>query len=332
MTVLLYRTRGLADFLTAVPAYRAVRRAFPDDRVVLAAPAPLAPLVPLTGAVDRLAPTSRLGIPRRVRGAITAVNLHGRGPESHRVLQSLGPERLIAFACAEARRRRAGLGRGRARCGALGAPAAGGRDPCGRDRPPAGPTDGARAGARGHGDPSRRPVGAAPLAGGEVRPSRRGAQQARARRGVTGDARERPLAERVTHRAGLPPDRNLAGVLDVGALASLVHDAALVVCGDTAVGHLASAFATPSVVLFGARSPERCGPPRSPLHRALWRGDEVGVRSPHGHGAVGSLLAITVEDVLDAATGVLRAADDQRSGSSEDESAEPAGFETAAAG
>jgi ADP-heptose:LPS heptosyltransferase len=331
VTVLLYRPRGLADFLTAVPAYRAVRRAFPDERVVLAAPAPFAPLVPLTGAVDRLAPATGLGIPRRVRGRITAVNLHGRGPESHRVLQSLGPERLIAFACPEAdvdgptwAEDEHDVVRWVRLLRESGIPADD------TDLRLARPTE--LAPARGvtvvhPGGPSAR----------HRWPEERFARLAAAlsRRGhevvVTGDARERPLAERVTHRAGLPPHRNLAGVLDVGALASLVHDASLVVCGDSAVGHLASAFATPSVVLFGARSPARGGPPRSRLHRALWRGDEVGARSPSGHGAVGSLLAIAVEEVLEAATEVLRAADDQRSAADLGPTA-GAGFERAVTG
>ena len=96
--VLLLRALGLGDFLTGVPAYRAVRRAFPGHPIVLAAPGALADLVPLTGAVDELLPAAELepvawtGAPPDV-----AIDLHGRGPASHRLLAVLRPQRLITF-------------------------------------------------------------------------------------------------------------------------------------------------------------------------------------------------------------------------------------------
>jgi ADP-heptose:LPS heptosyltransferase len=90
---------------------------------------------------------------------------------------------------------------------------------------------------------------------------------------LTGTAGERQPAEDVARRAGLPRDSVLAGRTDVEELAALVADAALVVCGDTGVGHLATAYGTPSVVLFGPVPPHRWGPPAGRRqHVALWAG------------------------------------------------------------
>src|SRR5688572_26989498 len=97
--ILVYRAIGLGDLLTGVPALRAVARAFPSAEVCLAAPAPLAPLVPLIGAVRTHVPTGELQPPPwSGPPPALAVNLHGRGPQSHRLLQALTPRRLVAFA------------------------------------------------------------------------------------------------------------------------------------------------------------------------------------------------------------------------------------------
>lgn len=301
--LLVLRALGLGDFCTGVPALRAIRRAYPGHEIALAAPAVLRPLVEASGAVDRI-----VDVPAYVREPVrtvppvappdvgpphvgppdVTVNLHGRGPESHRALLALSPGRLLAFACQSA-----GVPHGPqwiadehevARwCRML--------DWYGH---PADPADLALPA------PPPRRVGAVvihPGASGEERcwPVERFAATARLLAGageqvvVTGSAAERERALAVARAGGLPEESVLAGRTTLEELASVVAHARVVACGDTGVAHLATAYGTPSVVLFGPVSPAHWGPPPDrPRHRALWRG-------PHG------LTAITVDDVVEAA-------------------------------
>jgi ADP-heptose:LPS heptosyltransferase len=83
----------------------------------------------------------------------------------------------------------------------------------------------------------------------------------------------------------------------------MVASARLVVSGDTGVAHLATAYGRPSVVLFGPASPRIWGPPAGGRHIALWHGDterEVLTDAPDP-----ALLAITVDEVLDAVTRIV---------------------------
>jgi ADP-heptose:LPS heptosyltransferase len=88
----------------------------------------------------------------------------------------------------------------------------------------------------------------------------------------------------------------LAGRTDIVELAALIAAAGRVVCGDTGVAHLATAVATPSVVLFGPTPPTRWGPPATRHHVALWAGRDG---DPQGREPDPGLLALTVGDVID---------------------------------
>jgi ADP-heptose:LPS heptosyltransferase len=115
---------------------------------------------------------------------------------------------------------------------------------------------------------------------------------------LTGSAAERALVERIAADAGLPAEAVLAGRTDLSALAGAVAAAGRVVCGDTGVAHLATAFGTPSVVLFGPTPPAEWGPPAERTrHRALWAG---GRGDPHAPRPDAGLLEIRPEEVTAA--------------------------------
>jgi ADP-heptose:LPS heptosyltransferase len=116
---------------------------------------------------------------------------------------------------------------------------------------------------------------------------------------LTGSAAEVDRCRRVAAAAGLSPSACLAGTTDVVALAAVVAAAGMVLCADTGVAHLATALSRPSVVLFGPVPPSQWGPPPGcQLHVALWAGR---LGDPHGDQIDAGLLAITVDEVLDAA-------------------------------
>jgi ADP-heptose:LPS heptosyltransferase len=228
-----------------------------------------------------------------------AVNLHGRGPQSHAILAATDPGRMIAFAHVDVpghegprwERHEHEVHRWCRLLAESGIPA----DPADRAlrrpalTPPAG-SHGATIVHPGAASPARRwpPARWVAVASAERRAGRRVL--------VTGSGSERSLALAVADAAGLPREDVLAGATDLLGLAALVAAAGRVVCGDTGVAHLASAFGTPSVLLFGPTPPAEWGPPRDPRHRVLWAGR---TGDPHADRPDPGLLAITPARVVD---------------------------------
>ena len=288
--VVVLRALGLGDFLTGVPALRALREAFPEHKLRLVAPEAIEPLALLSESVDDVIPHPP------AHPVDVAVNLHGKGPESHRLLLAIPPERLIAYAHPGVRETK-GLPEWREDeheverwCRLLdesGIPADASR--LGLSVPPAGP---AVAGATlihpGAASPARR------------WPVDRYAAVARAEleRGVPVVVTSGPGEERLAGRvARLAPGAETLRDMSLLDLASLVAAAGRVICGDTGVAHLATAYGTPSVLLFGPTPPSRWGPPPDRRHRVLWKGQ---IGDPHASEPDAGLLAIEVEEVVAA--------------------------------
>lgn len=325
--VLVLRALGLGDLLTAVPALRALRGRYPEAVITLAAPAALAPIAALAdlpgdadgeaGAgrvVDEVADTAPLSaLAPSLHHAHLAVNLHGRGPESTRLLLAASPRRLVTFAHAglpltrRSPRWRPDEHETARWCRLLtesGIPADPGRLELRSPDVPS-PAPGAAVVHPGAGAPARR------------WPPGRWAAVARALRAaghdvvVTGSDGEVPLAERVADEAGLAPGSVLAGRTGLAGLAALAADASLVLSGDTGMAHLAAAYRRPAVTLAGPVPPRLWGPPPRPWHVTLWAGRHTPTEpagDPHGIRPDPRLLEISVADTLEAARAVLAGA------------------------
>lgn len=302
--LVILRALGLGDLLTAVPALRALRDRYPRHERVLAAPAFLAPLIGLLdGAVDAVVDVDfrkAVGtLPPSLSAADLAVNLHGRGPESHQALRVLRAPRMLAFHHpddAPDGSRWDDDEHERTRwCRMLTAFGVAADPDDLRIRVPAEQIPDEFAGATiihpGAAAPARRwPVTRwAAVARSELRNGRTVI--------VTGGRDETGLASAVAGEAGISDRWVVAGRTDITELAALVAAAGRVACGDTGVAHLATALATPSVVLFGPTSPARWGPPVTPRHVALWAGRSG---DPHGDEPDPGLLAIDVDGVTAA--------------------------------
>jgi ADP-heptose:LPS heptosyltransferase len=237
------------------------------------------------------------------------VNLHGRGPQSHRLLAAARPRRIWAFAAVDA--------------GHSDGPTWIDEEHevtrwCRMVRFYGVPTD-ERDLDLGRPAVAAAPAGATIVHPGAKSPTRRWpvdrfAEVARALADdghhvvITGSAGERDVAERVARGAGLPATAVLAGRTGLAELAALVADARLLVSGDTGIGHLATAYHTPSVLLFGPVPPRRWGPPPDrAYHRAIWHGTRVDPGDAPDGDPHPALLAVEPREVLAAAVDVEEA-------------------------
>lgn len=301
--LLVLRALKLGDLLVSVPGIKALRRAFPEHRLILAMPGWLEPIIDLVPGVDALLPTPGLDHPLPLpAGRIdTAVNFHGNGPESRGALELL-----------QARRR-------------IGHASPGWDGPEWRDdinererwarlvREHGYEADAADVAIDVPETPSVRP-GAAVLHVGAFYGSRewpveRFGAVARAmieegREVVfSGSGKERPRAIAAAEAAGAPESAVLAGELDLSGFAALIADASVVVSADTGAAHLATAYRRPSVVIFGPAEPRHWGPPADGPHVVL-TDESLRVGDTFGSEPDPALLAVTVDDVLEAVDGL----------------------------
>ena len=125
---------------------------------------------------------------------------------------------------------------------------------------------------------------------------------------LTGSAEERQLTEAVRAKMRHEP-AVLAGRTDLGAMAALIDDAAIVVANDTGVSHLATATRTPSVIIFTASEPGRWAPTNRRVHVALTpeRAPACWWDTSCDHGGRHPGTSVEVERVLAAVDRLLRA-------------------------
>lgn len=305
-SIVIFRALQLGDIMCAQPAFRAIRRAFPDSHLAF---------VGLPWAADFVARYEHLfdefirfpGYPRlpeqqpvrltelvrflawmRNRKFDLALQMHGDGSISNRIVRQFGarqmagthrpdlpcpdPARFMTYDAAlpEVRRHLAFVE-------FLGLPSDGEHREF-----PVRPEDRRRLEAL----PElallrRRPY--AVVHTGSREPHRRWAPErfaavadALASRGLqvvlTGSDWETPIVRRVERAMSSRPV-NLAGRTDLGMVAALVEGSRIVVCNDTGISHVADALRVPSIVLFTASEPERWAPLDRMLHRVVHAGE-----------------------------------------------------------
>jgi hypothetical protein len=296
--VVVLRALGLGDALTAVPALRGLRRLYGGRPLLLAGREPVSGWLGRLGLVDGVVPTEGLSArpPGLSLGRHTAVNLHGKGPQSHLLLQAPADD-LVAFDCPAACYRSTTRWQldehevdrwcrlvndaaGSSSCSVEDLRLGELRLGVGGDAVVVHP--GAASGAR------QWPV---------ARWVRVVEELAADGRRVVLTGSEEELCGRIAARTG---GDDLSGRLSLDELAATIASAALLLSGDTGVAHLATALGTRSVTLFGPTPPAWWGPAIDlDLHTVLYHGSRLG--DPHSPLPDEALLRITEAEVLQAA-------------------------------
>ena len=300
--VLVLRALQLGDLLTAVPAFRAMRRAWPAATIrLIGLPWSRALVDRLPGYLDDVLPfpgwpgipetafdaARTVGFLREVNRtpADLAVQLHGSGVRTNAFIEMLGARRTAGTSVPGAHRPDAAtfvtLDEGAPeveRClavvEALGVRPAGAHlelQVLDRDEHEADAVLD-RAGVRGPGD---RAFAIVHAGGRSARrwPAVRFAAVADALARdldvvLTGTDDERAVADEVVARMRRPAI-DVVGATSIGALFALAGRARVVVCNDTGVSHVADALGVPSVVLFTTSEPERWAPADGDSHRVV---------------------------------------------------------------
>lgn len=120
--------------------------------------------------------------------------------------------------------------------------------------------------------------------------------------GGPGDAEQ---GEKIVRQSATPAIYNLCGRTPLGQSAAIIEGATLLIGVDTGLTHMGTAFAIPTLALFGATCPYQTT--ASPRTRVLYDAPSCSPcrRRPTCHDRFDCMRALTVEKIMAAATNLL---------------------------
>ena len=321
-TMVILRALALGDFLTGLPALRALAKAFPEHHRILTCPSWLKPLVEYTNAADEIIDgafleNKKFHVPTDLQDRIKleqaqlnglkvnqrpdiAVNLRGQRTALHKVLLKLHPNKYIGYHNPEIPETKNSpiwqqdeyeVAKWTRLLQESGIPV---ETLNLHINPP-------RISIQ---DIAKNAVIIHPGAGNITRywPVDRWAKIAEweVEKGnkiiLTGSSQERKIAIKVAELAGLSSKIVFAGQTNILQLLAICGHAKRILSPDTGIAHIAVALGIPSITIFGPMPPSRWGPPLHILnHRVLWAGN---YGEPYASTPDKGLLKITVDDVI----------------------------------